>query len=129
MNAVTTISGGPFPSAATLVYSGQLLDGAGAGIPFADLDSFTLTISRLGSGSIVNGVERVDVLNAGRGTVDAEGNYQIVLSPDDTNLLPGAPLGTQTVMSLVIDWTFNGGQVTGRHQANLTLVALTEPAT
>lgn len=126
MTAVTTIAGGPFPAGSTLVYSGQLLDGAGAGIPAADLDSLSLTASIFATGAVVGDIYRADVLNSGRGAVDAEGNYQITLGPADTNVLVGAPLGTQTVMALVIDWTFNNGLVTGRHQANVTLVALTE---
>jgi hypothetical protein len=126
LSAVTTnIAGGPFPAGATLVYAGQLLDGTGAGIPAADLDAFTVTLSWLGSGNVINNVYRENVLNVGRGTVDDQGRYTITLQPAETTLNP-APLGTQKVMTIVIDWAYNTLSVIGRHQANLTLVALTE---
>lgn len=128
MSAITLVPGGPFPAGATIIYSGRLLDGSGNGIPGTSLDSFTLSLSWFSTGNIVNNVDRENILNVGRGSIDALGNFAVTLNPGDTTLNP-APVGTKALLALVLDWTFNGSSMTGRHQANLTLVALTEPLT
>lgn len=126
MTAIVDI-GGLFPAASTIYYRAQIVDGTGTGIPAADIYSLTLTLSNFATGEIVNGASRADILNTGRGTVDDEGNITVVLGPDDTAMPYPAPVGTKRVLSLVLDWAFNGGQAVGRHQANLVTVALTEP--
>lgn len=127
MSAVSTPPGGPFPSKATVIYTSRLLDGNGAGIPAADLDSLTMTLSVSNTGAIVNGVERVNILNTGRGVVDAEGNLTVTLLPADTDIGP-APANTQRTLSMVLDWTFNDGNSVGRHEVRMRFIALTEPA-
>lgn len=125
-SAISTPPGGPFPSRSTVIYTGRLLDGNGDGIPAGDLDSLTLTLAVTNTGVIVNGVEKVDILNTGRGVIDAEGNLTITLLPEDTDI-GAAPVNTQRTLSMVIDWTFNGGAYVGRHEPRLRFVALTEP--
>lgn len=126
MSAIVTVPGGPFPAGATIIYSGRLLDGSGNGVPGTNLDTFTLSLSWFSTG--VNTIDRENILNVGRGSIDALGNFAVTLNPSDTAMTP-APVGTKAVLALVLDWTFNAGAMTGRHQANLTLVALTEPLT
>jgi len=125
VTAITEVPGGPFAAGATLVYTGRLLDGNGNGIPASALDSLTLTLATTATGAVVNGVDHVNILNTGRGTVDDEGNLTITLGPADTVMDP-APAATVVKRSIVMDWTFNGGADEGRHEARLTFVALTE---
>jgi len=126
MTAIAEVGGGPFAAGASLVYTATLRDASGSLIPGSALDSLTLTLSTTATGAVVNGVYRTDILNnGGRGTVDEDGLLTITLLPADT-LLPGAPVGTRAQRSMVIDWTFNDGGYTGRHEARLTFVALTE---
>lgn len=125
MSAVSTPPGGPFPSRSTVIYTGRLVDSNGAGIPADELDSLTLSLAVTNTGAIVNGVEKVDILNTGRGVVDDEGYLTITLTRDDTDI-GAAPANTQRTLSMVLDWTFNGGAHEGRHEVRLRFIALTE---
>lgn len=126
MPAVVTLSVGPFAARSTPVYTGQIVDGAGAGIPASSLDALTLSIVDTMSNEIINGVSQVDILNTGRGRVDSQGNLTISLLTGDTSMdeVPGE---TQVQRSLVIDFSYNSGNSEGRHQVNFLLLALAGP--
>lgn len=122
---IASLPGSPYAAGQTVVVQGQLVDELGVGVSSAQLTSLTLTIVDTLTGVVVNNVLQVNILNTGRGTVDALGNLTIRLLPGDTSMInePGA---TQLQRSLVIDWQFAQGQVTssGRQQCNFTLYAL-----
>ncbi len=125
MPAITDITrGAPFPAGATLVYTGQLIDSSNAPIAGSSLTSMTLTLAFTMTGDVINGVDRADILNSGRGTVDESGNVRVVLGPNDTSQENTAPTGTVDQRSMVMDWAYNAGTSVGRHQANFTTVAL-----
>jgi hypothetical protein len=120
LSAISIISTGPFPSGSTIVYTGNLVDLAGLAIPAASLSTLTLSLLN-GAGAVINSVSNVNILNTGRGTVDTQGKVTVTLSPADT-ALGTFPSVRSSEIALVLNWTSGG--VTGRHQANLTLVAL-----
>lgn len=123
MTTIVTISGGPFPSDATLVYTGQLLDGDGVGIPASALATLTLSIADTMTGTIVNNCSQVDILNTGRGTIDNLGNLVVTLTPADTSLVDWETCVSPVQRSLVIDWATGSG-IVGRHQVNFALLQL-----
>lgn len=122
--AIVNLPNGPFASGTRPRYQGTLVDGVGAGIPAADLDSFTLTIVDTLSGMIINDCDAADILNVGRGTVDDEGNFVITLEVDDTSMTE-APSDDRIQRSLILDWaTTDDPPLVGRHQANFILLRL-----
>ena len=122
---VTNAPNGPFASGSTPQYFGQILDQEGAGIPAADLSLLTLSIVDTLTGAVINGVSQTNILNTGRGTVDASGNLVISLLAGDTTMdeVPGA---ASVQRSLVIDWAYTKGSESGsgRKQVNFTVVSL-----
>ncbi len=121
MPVITTL--GSFAAGSTPVYNAQIVDQFGAGIPATSFTLLTLSIVDSLTGLIINGVDRVNILNVGRGTIDATGNLTITLQAGDTDMseVPGAP---QVQRSMIIDWTYNPDSFVGRHQVNFTLLAL-----
>ncbi len=122
---------GPYAAGSTPVFTGQLLDPYGVGIPAAAFSSLTLSIVDTLSGDVINGASQVNILNTGRGTVDASGNLVISLLAADT-AMSEAPGASQIQRSLVIDWTYatvglapSAGS--GRHQVNFLLLSLAGP--
>lgn len=121
MPAIVSI--GSFAAGSTPVYSGQLVDSTNNGLSYSALTTLTLSIVDTLTGLVINGVNKVNILNAGRGQVDAQGNLTITLLAGDTTMtdVPGA---SRVERSMVIDWTYNGGASVGRHQVNFILLAL-----
>lgn len=117
---------GPFAANTTPVVTAQIVDANQVGIPAANLNSLTLSIVDSATGAIINDVSQVDILNTGRGTVDASGNMTITLLEGDTSLSE-AP-GVQLIQrSLVVDWSYNSGVSLGRGQINFVLQVLAGP--
>ena len=112
----------PIPAGSTPTWAFQLLDENKNPIGVTALASLTLTISDPVSLSIVNSVSDKNILNADRGTVDAQGNVTIVLQGGDTALLNSTDQMEER--SLIAIWTYNGGTRTGKHQADFQIQAL-----
>lgn len=126
MPAISQAPNGPFAAGSTPVVMAQIVDADAVGIPATNLNSLTLSIVDTLTQTIVNGCDQVNILNTGRGTVDAQGNVTIALLAADTSMaeVPGVQ---QIERSLVLDWTFNAGNSVGRGQVNFTLVSLAAP--
>jgi hypothetical protein len=114
---------GLYPAGSTPLYTAQIVDSTGSGIPGSSLDTLTLSIVDTQTGTIINDCSQVDILNTNRGTVDGAGNLTITLEIDDTETSEASNL-PQVQRSLVIDWTYNTGVSAGRHQANFQIVNL-----
>lgn len=74
----------------TLRFTATLIDETGAAIPSAGLSALTLTLYNRDSTTkeILNGVDDVNILNTGRGTVHAtSGLLTIVLLPADNAII------------------------------------------
>ena len=124
-NPVVQAPNGPYAAGTTPVFTGQIVDRYGFGVPAADLVTLTLTIADTLSNTVINGVNRLDILNTGRGTVDDKGNVTITLEVGDTTLDEGST--TQISRSLIIEWTGSGLVGTGRHEVDFWLEALAGP--
>jgi hypothetical protein len=121
------VTGPPVAARASAIYTAQIVDGAGAGIPAAALATLTLSLFDAATGAVVDGVSAVNILNSDRGAVDASGNLTVTLRPADTAIFGAAVLpGRLQYRSMVIDWTYNGGGSVGRHQCDFAIVALAE---
>ena len=124
MTTRTVFIGGanqPVASGETAQYKCQLLDETAAAVAAAALAALTLSIVDTATGAVINGCSAADILNTGRGMVDAAGNLAITLTPADTLLL--AASDAQECRSLVIDWSYGGGKI-GRHQVDFLIAAL-----
>lgn len=116
----------PRPERSTLFWRGQLIDQDGQGVPAASLTELTLTLIDTDTGAVINGVEAVNVLNTGRGTVDGEGNYEIRLGPPDTADTAIVTAGNSVeYRSAVLDWSYSNN-LAGRHQMDFAVVALSD---
>jgi hypothetical protein len=73
------------------------------------------------TGQVINGINDVNILNTGRGTVDSAGNVTVTLSAIDTAAAV-MPNISQYEVSMYFTWTFDSGTKTGRHQASFMLV-------
>lgn len=119
---IANLTGSPIAPGTTPVYSVQLIDGYGNGIPASALNTLTLTICDTSTRQIVNSCQDVNILNMGRGTVDALGNVQVQLLAADTALeIESDPYEYR---SLVLRWTYNSGAGIGEHQVNLLMQPL-----
>jgi hypothetical protein len=124
MTTRTVLVGGvnqPVAAGATAIYRAQLVDDLGNAIPAAALTTLTLSIVDAVSGAVVNGCQQANILNAGRGAVDAQGNLTVTLGAQDTALLAAGDV--QEFRSLIFDWSYGGGK-TGRHQVDFPIIAL-----
>lgn len=119
---IANLTDNPIAPGTTPVYEMQLLDGAGNGIPAAALNTLTLTICDTSTQQIINGCQDANILNTGRGTVDALGNVQVQFLAADTAL--EASSDAYEYRSLVLRWTFNSGVGIGEHQVNLLIQPL-----
>ncbi len=127
MGAITTLTNcAPVPGGASAVYTGQFLDQNDQDIILSDLNTLTLSIADPATNAIINGVSQEDILNAGRGTVNASGQLTLVLGPGDTTVRQAAGAGT-VKRSLVFDFTYDSGDMTGRHQVDFFIQPLAGP--
>lgn len=116
----------PVPACTTPIYKAVVVDGNGDPVPGSLLDTLTLTIADVGTQNIINGVEYINILNTGRGTVDEDGNLAITLEVGDTSMDELLPYNIKLVKrALIVDWTYNG-RYAGRHQANIIVTSLVE---
>jgi len=116
----------PVAAGSAPVYQVLLLDGDRSPIAPPALSYLTLTICDTLSGTVVNGAQGIDVLNIGRGTLDAFGVLTLALEPGDTSMAE-VPGEASVQRSLVLDCAINGGTSPSRRQINLTIVALSGP--
>lgn len=122
MPTVAQCTGPPIPAGATAQYTAGLFDANMKPVPGSAFSSLQLTIADTLTGTIINNVNGVSILNVGRGTVDPQGNLTINLQTGDTALqYPAFPLVKR---SLLIVGVYNGGASTLIHQANFLIAAL-----
>lgn len=122
MPAIVNLPNGPYAAGSTPVYTCQIVDGTGAGIPADDFITLTLTIVDTLTGTVINNCSQDDILNVGRGTIDDDGNLVVQLGADDTSMAE-VPTASKVQRSLVLDWETSTDLI-GRHQANFNLSRL-----
>ena len=89
----------------TARYTNRFYDEAGDPLADTDLNALTLTIYEEAGGTIINGVNDTNILNVGRGVVDAQGNLTITLEPADNQVVNSAR--EDEVHAMLIKWTYN----------------------
>jgi hypothetical protein len=101
------------PELTDLRITAQLVDPLGAGIPAAQLTTLKLTLhADNATQALINGVDHISILNAGRGTIDATGHLALALQPNDNPILDDTLLEEWHVA--LVEWTYNAGQSAGR---------------
>jgi hypothetical protein len=110
----------------TLKYTSIIKDDSGNFIPAASLNSLTLTLIDAQSGNIVNNVNNINILNTGRGTVDALGNLTVILGANPNQADTALIVATDNIeiRSMVFNWTYNGGNYSGYAQRDFVIGAL-----
>ena len=118
----TNAPNGPYAAGSSPIYTGQILDPFGVGIPAADISALTLTLVDVASGAVINSVDNVNILNTGRGTVDSTGNLTIKYQSGDTAL--SETTSEMIERAAVIRWTYSTSTSAGNgvHQVNFTVV-------
>jgi hypothetical protein len=100
-----------------------ITDESGAALPAASLATLVLTLYALDAAlTIVNGVTAANILNTGRGAVDAAGKLTLTLLPAD-NVLIDPTQGSEIHVALV-EWTWAAGLKAGKHEVQFTVVNL-----
>lgn len=118
----------PVPEGGTFTYYSTLRDEQNPPqpVPASDLATLVLSIRDTETGTIINGVDHVDILNADRGKVDGNGLLEISVETGDTALATGV---TKATRSLIIEWTWGTGiGRKGRHQVDFPIIALSGDA-
>jgi len=102
----------PAIEATKAVYAGQLVDETGTPVPASVLTSGVLTLYDLRSGSIINGRNGQNILNANNVTIDASGNITWTMAPTDHPFLGGPPNPTSVerhIAFFTFVWPGSGG--------------------
>jgi hypothetical protein len=101
------------PESSTASFTATITDEAGVALPAATLTALTMTLYDLASDAIINGVNDVNILNTGRGTVHAtSGLVTVTLLPAD-NVLVDATRERETHIML-FRWEWAAGVKRGR---------------
>jgi hypothetical protein len=110
--SVVYLPNSPYIAGTTFPVYGQLLDIYGEPIPASRIVSLTLTIFDTLTGTIINDVFEVSILNVDRGTVDESGKLVILNQPGDTSMaeVPGA---STVQRSYELNWVYNTSSGSG----------------
>lgn len=114
----------PVVVGSTPVYTGKLVDSTLTPVGSGLLTTLTLSLLDTISGTYVNAVQDVNILNTGRGTIDANGNLTIAFLAADMVLASCggvAAINTTAERAIIIKFTFNGGLKAGTHECRFTL--------
>lgn len=109
--AVRTVVSDEVPEESTPLLTFQIVDRDGVGF---QPDVFILTLYDNKTGDILNGRDEQNVLNANGCTVDADGNVEFTMEPEDTTILDTA--SALEVHIALFEWTWNAGLFHGKHE-------------
>jgi hypothetical protein len=90
---VRSVAKQEIPEKGTWLYEADLKKEDGTALTSPEINSLTLTVHALDAAkTIINGLNAVNILNVGRGTVNDLGHLTVVLTGDDLALVdPAAP--------------------------------------
>jgi hypothetical protein len=109
----------PFAPGTTPEYSGVLVDANGNPIAGSQLTTLTLSLVDTVTKAVVNSCTDANILNTGRGTIDALGNLKINFLKTDTQLLDTTH--KREYRSAVIIWTYNAGAGVGTREVKMMI--------
>jgi hypothetical protein len=121
--ALRTVVSELVPEKCSFYYSGYLKDEEGNAIVAADLTTLTVTVYDETTGTIINGVENTNILNTGRGSIDAAGLLEVVLLPADMAVVG---TGKRETHILLIQWTWATGSKAGKKEVAFPVQNLTK---
>lgn len=125
MPAVTKLLSASIAAGSSALYKAQLLKDDGTPLPGSSLASLTLSLFDTMTEEVVNNVEDVNILNTGRGSIDDEGNLQIILMGSDTAAIGTPPfVDASQFRSMVIKWVDTLGTTLGEHQVDFKVTVL-----
>jgi len=121
--AVRTVFAEPVAERVSLRYRATLKKEDDTALAAAELSTLTLTIYALDAArTIVNAVTTVNILNTGRGTIDAAGLLTLILTPDDNQILDSTLPEERHV--LLMQGTYASGVKATRHEVVVTVLNL-----
>src|SRR5688572_24015206 len=100
INATRVLLRNEIPERTTPKLTATLRDQDGAPVAAASLDALSLTLFNDKTKAIVNGRNHVDILNAGIGTINAQGLLTLAFSALDTAILD-TTLATELRIALI----------------------------
>lgn len=124
MSGFQTIDATCRPEQSTVRIVGTITDDAGAAIPLASLTTLTLWLYHRRTGAIIGARDGQDIKGVNGGSVDSAGVLTLTLGPSDT-VLESQALATSDIEA-EIEWTYNGGNSTGRALVRFTVGNLTK---
>ena len=93
----------------TALYAATIQDENETAIPAADLDTLTLTLYDLATGTAINSRSAQNVLNANNVTVSVLGALAWTMQPAD-NAIIGSPAGKHERHVALFQWTYGSGK-------------------
>lgn len=110
----------------TFKYAFTIADEDGNAVGPSDLDTFTLTLYDVASGTIINSREGQNALNANQVEVRSDGNvYWNSVAADNPILNSGVAVGEKEKHIALFEWTFNrSGSGIGAGSHELILLVL-----
>lgn len=88
---IRTICKKPIPEHSAFEYGATLTKQDGTPFLPSEFSALTLTVYNLdATETLINGLDAVDILNAGRGTLDASGRLTVLLEANDLALVDDA---------------------------------------
>lgn len=112
----------PLIEKTSALYTAQLIDETGTPVSGSVLFTFTLTLYDLQTGTIINGRNNQNVLNANGVTIDSNGNVAWSIAPADTIILSNE-LEIETHIAL-FQATWNAGAKRCNHEVAIPVQVL-----
>lgn len=110
------------PERSTYVLTATVEDHAGTPLGPTSLATLTLLLFDAASGTVINSVNRVNILNAGRGTLTSGGVLTLALEPLDNQLVDASR--SEEAHVALVEWTY--GAKEGRHEIVFFVTNLTK---
>ncbi len=107
------------PEETTWRFTGKLVDETGAAVPAAQLSALTLTI-HVDDAAKTQILAPANILNTGRGTVDASGTLTIVFLPSPDGSIQDAALAREVHIATV-RWQWAAGAKQAAHEIAFTV--------
>lgn len=120
MASVRTVFSEKFSERATLRYEATLQDETGAAVGSASVNALKLTLYDKRTTEIIEGINKIDILNTGRGTLSAAGALVVSLRPGD-NLIVNAR-NKEEAHIMLLEWEYSNREKTGVHEIEFVLV-------
>lgn len=106
----------PVPERGTAVFTATFVDENGNVVSDANLSSLVITVYALDipNEPIINNLDHISVLNENNGTVSSSGEFKLVLTGADLQIL--SPLSELEMHRLLIEWTYGDNNKPGKFE-------------